>query len=129
MVNLTSKSGLEASKENSAYNATKAGEIHLMRGWALELGRADIRINCVAPGNNIRSSGTAQYGEQALEMTRRATPLKRLGTVDEVARLIIFLSSDQNDFVTGGIHRVDGGQSLWGDIWPIPEPLIDPSTD
>ena len=44
IINLTSKSGLEASKENSAYNATKAGEIHLMRGWALELGKAGIRV-------------------------------------------------------------------------------------
>ena len=41
IVNLSSKSGLEASKNNSAYNATKAGEIHLARGWAMELGEAD----------------------------------------------------------------------------------------
>ncbi|MEM7234761.1 MAG: SDR family NAD(P)-dependent oxidoreductase, partial [Planctomycetota bacterium] len=56
MVNLTSKSGLDASKANSAYNATKSGEIHLMRGWAMELGPAGIRVNCVAPGNVFKGS-------------------------------------------------------------------------
>jgi citronellol/citronellal dehydrogenase len=56
-------------------------------------------------------------------MTRKATPLRRLGAVDEVARVIVFLASDQNDFVTGSIYRVDGGQRLWGDIWQIPDPL------
>jgi citronellol/citronellal dehydrogenase len=47
--------------------------------------------------------------------------LKRLGQVDEVARVILFLASDRNDFVTGSTFRVDGGQALWGDIWPIDE--------
>ena len=63
--------------------------------------------------NNIRSSGTDQYGEEALEITRRATPAKRLGTVDEVARVILFLASDRNDFVTGAVWGVDGGQPLF----------------
>ena len=51
IVNLSSKTGLDASKNNSAYNVTKAGEIHLTRGWALELGPHRIRVNAVAPGN------------------------------------------------------------------------------
>jgi citronellol/citronellal dehydrogenase len=38
-----------------------------------------------------------------------------------VARVILFLASDRNDFVTGSVFRVDGGQSIWGDIWPIDE--------
>jgi citronellol/citronellal dehydrogenase len=58
-----------------------------------------------------------------LEITRRATPLKRLGTPEEVARLIVFLASAQNDFITGAVYGIDGGQPLWGDLWVIPEPL------
>jgi NAD(P)-dependent dehydrogenase (short-subunit alcohol dehydrogenase family) len=104
--------------------AARAGVENLTASLAVEWAPHNLRVNCVAPGNNIRSSGTAQYGEQALEMTRRATPLKRLGTVDEVARVILFLASDQNDFVTGSIYRVDGGQSLWGDIWQIADPQV-----
>ncbi|AUX39988.1 short-chain dehydrogenase [Sorangium cellulosum] len=81
-----------------------------------------IRVNAVAPGNNIQSSGTSQYGEALLELARRATPLKRLAVPEEVSRLIVFLASDQNDFITGAVYGVDGGQPLWGDIWLIPEP-------
>jgi citronellol/citronellal dehydrogenase len=101
--------------------AARAGVENLTQSLAIEWAQHGMRVNCVAPGNNIRSSGTKQYGEAALEMTRRATPVRRLGRVDEVARVIVFLASDQNDFVTGSIFRVDGGQHLWGDIWQIPD--------
>lgn len=101
--------------------AARAGVENLTESLAVEWANRGIRVNCVAPGNNIRSSGTAQYGEEMLEVARRATPLKRLGQVDEVARVILFLASDRNDFVTGSIYRVDGGQRLWGDVWPIPD--------
>jgi len=92
------------------------------RGLAKELVGDHIRVNAVAPGNNIRSSGTAQYGEAMLDLARKATPLKRLGTPVEVARVIVFLASSFNDFVTGSVYQVDGGQALWGDIWTIDEP-------
>jgi citronellol/citronellal dehydrogenase len=103
--------------------AARAGVENLTQSLAIEWAQHGLRVNCVAPGNNIRSSGTSQYGEAALEMTRRATPLRRLGTVAEVARVIVFLCSRENDFVTGSIYRVDGGQHLWGDIWQIPDPI------
>jgi citronellol/citronellal dehydrogenase len=102
--------------------AARAGVENLTRSLAIEWAQHNLRVNCVAPGNNIRSSGTAQYGDDMLELARKATPLKRLGTPEEIARVILFLASDQNDFVTGSIYTVDGGMPLWGDIWQIPEP-------
>ncbi|MFO0611835.1 MAG: SDR family oxidoreductase [Polyangiaceae bacterium] len=102
--------------------AARAGVENLTKSLAVEWAQHGVKVNAVAPGNNIRSSGTAQYGEEMLEITRRATPLKRLGTPEEVARVILFLASDRNDFITGAVFTVDGGQPLWGDIWPIPEP-------
>jgi citronellol/citronellal dehydrogenase len=102
--------------------AARAGVENLTRTLAVEWAQHNLRVNCVAPGNNIRSSGTAQYGDEALELARRATPLRRLGTPEEVARVIVFLASDHNDFVTGSIYGVDGGMPLWGDIWSIPDP-------
>ena len=102
--------------------AARAGVENLTKSLAIEWATHGIRVNAVAPGNNIRSSGTDQYGDEALELARRATPLKRLGSVEEVARVIVFLASDKNDFVTGAVFPVDGGQPLWGDIWPIDEP-------
>lgn len=103
--------------------AARAGVENLTASLAVEWAQHKLRVNCVAPGNNIRSSGTAQYGEMALEGARLSTPLRRLGQVDEVARVIIFLASDQNDFVTGSIYRIDGGQRVWGDLWQIPDPI------
>lgn len=105
--------------------AARAGVENLTRSLAIEWATHNIRVNAVAPGT-IRSSGTAQYGDAVLEMSRKATPLKRLGTPEEVARVILFLASDQNDFITGSVYGVDGGQPLWGDLWAIPEP--EPST-
>ncbi len=102
--------------------AARAGVENLTKSLAVEWAAYNIRVNAVAPGNNIRSSGTAQYGDEMLEVTRKATPLKRLGMPAEIARVIVFLASDANDFVTGQVWGVDGGQPLWGDIWPIPEP-------
>jgi citronellol/citronellal dehydrogenase len=102
--------------------AARAGVENLTRSLAVEWATHGIRVNAVAPGNNIRSSGTARYGDDMLELARKATPVKRLGTPEEVARVIVFLCAAENDFVTGSIYRVDGGQPLWGDIWVVPEP-------
>lgn len=101
--------------------AARAGVENMTKTLAVEWATHGIRVNACAPGT-IRSSGTAQYGDEALELSRRATPLKRLGTVEEVSRVIVFLASDQNDFVTGSTYYIDGGGSLWGDVWPIEEP-------
>jgi NAD(P)-dependent dehydrogenase (short-subunit alcohol dehydrogenase family) len=102
--------------------AARAGVENLTRTLSIEWAQHNIRVNCVAPGNNIRSSGTAQYGDEMLELARKATPIKRLGTPEEIARMIVFLASDQNDFITGQVFGVDGGMPLWGDIWTIPDP-------
>jgi citronellol/citronellal dehydrogenase len=102
--------------------AARAGVENMTKSLAVEWAQHNLRVNAVAPGNNIKTSGTAQYGDELLEMARKATPLKRLGTAEEVARLIVFLASSQNDFITGQVFGIDGGMPLWGDIWPIPDP-------
>ncbi len=102
--------------------AARAGVENLTRTLAVEWAAHGIRVNAIAVGNNIRSSGTDQYGAEVLELARKATPIKRLGTPEEVARAIVFLASHKNDFMTGTVMGFDGGGPLWGDIWPIPEP-------
>jgi citronellol/citronellal dehydrogenase len=101
--------------------AARAGVENLTRSLAVEWAAHNIRVNAIAPGT-IESSGTVQYGDALLHAARKSTPIKRLGNVDEVARLVVFLASEQNDFITGAVIPIDGGASLWGDIWQIPDP-------
>ena len=125
MVLLSSKSGLEPSKSNSAYNATKAGELHLARGWALELGRDGIRVNCIAPGNVFEGSKiwNKDYIAKAAEK-KGITPdevipyyigltaLNRDIKPDDIANAAVFLASDAARCVTGQVLVVDSGQ-VW----------------
>jgi len=60
-------------------------------------------------------------GPSALSMSRQRTPQKRLGTVEEVADLVVYLASDAASFVTGETWYIDGGAHLWGDTWMIPD--------
>ncbi len=125
MVLLSSKSGLEPSKNNSVYNATKAGELHLARGWALELGGQGIRVNCIAPGNVFKGSkiwNETYIAEAAKKKGIRPdevipyyinlTSLKRDILPDDIANAAVFLASDAARCVTGQVLVVDSGQ-VW----------------
>ena len=125
MIMLSSKSGLDASKANSAYNATKAGELHLMRGWALELGRDGIRVNAIAPGNVFEGSkiwnpeyiktAARKKGikpEEVIPYYISLTALKRDIKRSDVAAAVVFLCSDAARCITGQTLVVDGGQVM-----------------
>ena len=125
MVMVSSKSGLEASKANSAYNATKAGELHLMRGWALELGEHGIRVNAVAPGNVFEGSKiwnpdyikvcAEKKGikpEEVIPHYVNLTALKREIKRDDVAAAVVFLCSDDARCITGQTLVIDSGQVM-----------------
>jgi citronellol/citronellal dehydrogenase len=100
--------------------AARAGVDNLTKTLAVEWARFGIRVNAVAPGV-IKTTGTRQYGDGLLESSRKACPLKRLGTPEEVAHLITYLATRYADFITGQTFYIDGGASLWGDTWFIPE--------
>jgi NAD(P)-dependent dehydrogenase (short-subunit alcohol dehydrogenase family) len=100
--------------------AARAGVENMTKTLAVEWARHDIAVNAVAPGV-IRSSGTERYPPELLELGRRATPMRRLGTVEEVAELCVYLASDAASFVTGETWYIDGGARLWGDTWQIPD--------
>lgn len=125
MILLSSKSGLEPSKANTAYNATKAGEIHMARGWALELGRDGIRVNCIAPGNVFEGSKIWNTDYIATVAKKRGiqpdqviphyvgmTALNRDIKPGDIANAAVFLSSDAARCVTGQVLVVDSGQ-VW----------------
>lgn len=125
MVLLSSKSGLEPSKGNSAYNATKAGELHLARGWALELGRQGVRVNCIAPGNVFegskiwnptyiaeRAKAKGLKPEEVIPSYIAMTALNRDIKPTDVANTACYLLSDAARCITGQVMVVDSGQ-VW----------------
>ncbi len=100
--------------------AARAGVDNLTKTLAVEWSQFGIRVNGVAPGV-IETSGTKQYPPSLLKNAREANPLKRLGGATEVGHLIVYLCSRQADFVTGQTFTIDGGASLWGEQWPVPD--------
>jgi NAD(P)-dependent dehydrogenase (short-subunit alcohol dehydrogenase family) len=103
---------------NSAYIASKHAEIGLMRTATTECAPFNIRVNCVLPGptdtrmiRNIEEGRSPGAPEMAREMILAGLPLKRYGTPEEVARLIVFLASEEASICTGGVYLADGGLS------------------
>jgi len=125
IINLSSKSGLEASKNNTAYNATKAGEIHMARGWALELGEYSIRVNSLAPGNVFEGSKiwnpeyiktcAKKYSikpEEVIPFYVSKTALRREIKGQDVADSVVFLCSERARTITGQVLVPDSGQVM-----------------
>jgi citronellol/citronellal dehydrogenase len=100
--------------------AARAGVDNMTKTLAVEWALHGIRVNAVAPGV-IVTSGTKQYPPELLDNAEKANPLHRLGTAEEVSHLITYLASRYADFVAGQTFYIDGGASLWGDPWFIPE--------
>lgn len=123
MVHLSSKSGLDASKNNTPYNATKAGELHMSRGWAMELGVHGIRSNCVCPGNVFEGSKiwnpeyikvcAKKYSIKPEEVIPYYVSKTNLGIEikgKDIADSVVFLASDEARVITGQTIVADAGQ-------------------
>ncbi len=109
IVNTASINGLRGKFGLSNYSASKAGLIGLTRTVARELGPANVRVNAVAPGF-ILTPLTQKVPEKFIEIARQETALGRLGTPEDVAAAVLFLSSDLARHITGVVLTVDGGQ-------------------
>ena len=93
------------------YGASKAGQLGFMRTAAVELARKNITVNAVLPGN-IRTEGLAELGEDYQSSMAASIPAGKLGTVDDIANVCLFLATDEAAYVTGQAIAVDGGQVL-----------------
>ncbi len=96
--------------------AARAGVMNLSKTLAVEWVKHGVIINCVAPGI-IESTGLENYPPDMLKGIADKIPMRRLGTVQEVAELVLFLAHSR--YISGETIYIDGAQRLWGDIWDL----------
>ncbi|MDR1138291.1 MAG: 3-oxoacyl-[acyl-carrier-protein] reductase [Clostridiales bacterium] len=111
IVNVSSISGLDGNAGQANYSSSKSGLIGLTKSIAKELGSRGITCNAVAPGF-VATQMTDTLSQELKDKAIASIPLRRMGTVEDVANLIVFLASDKASYITGQVLRVDGGLTL-----------------
>ena len=112
---VSSVGGLKGSKVLGAYNISKAADLQLARNLAVEWGRHNVRVNCIAPGL-VRTDFARALWEnpETLKAVTATTPLGRIGEADEIAGAAVYLASRAGSFTTGQVIVVDGGATIAG---------------
>jgi 3-oxoacyl-[acyl-carrier protein] reductase len=108
IINMSSVVGLIGNPGQANYAASKAGMFGFSKSIAKEFGAKGITCNCIAPGF-IETDMIKTLPEERLNNIISEVPLKRLGTVDDVANMVLFLASDLSNYITGEVFAVDGG--------------------
>ncbi|WP_423460401.1 SDR family NAD(P)-dependent oxidoreductase [Ottowia sp. VDI28] len=112
IVNVASVAAVRSAANSVVYSAIKSGVLGITRAAAAELGARNIRVNAVCP-SAVPTEGTQRNRNAERDANRIArTPLGRLGTVEDIARSICFLASDEAGFITAQALVVDGGITL-----------------
>ncbi len=111
IINISSVAGLMGASLQPSYGATKAGLVGLSKSLAIEAGRYGITVNTVCPGF-IATEAVRLYDKRMTERIEKKTALKRLGLPDEVAQVVVFLTSDGASYITGATIPVTGGIDL-----------------
>ena len=116
IVNIGSMSGFIVNKpqEQSYYNASKAAVHHLTKSLAAEWGARGVRVNAVAPTYiNTPLNAFVKNNPAMYEAWIGGTPMARMGEVEEVASVVLFLAGDAASLMTGSVVLVDGGYTCW----------------
>jgi len=118
IVNIASQSGINGYPDTTAYCAAKGAVVNLTRAMALELA-PEIRVNSICPGvveTDMTRQGFAVDGDSKAGLLEQAQkyPVKRLGTVEEIAFAALYLASPQAGFITAEALIIDGGQTAGG---------------
>jgi len=111
IVNISSTAGLRGTPHAFAYGATKWALRGMTKSAAADLASRGIRVNSVHPGPIDTEMLKIRTPEENVRRTQ-LVPMKRMGTVDEVTRLVLFLLSDESEYITGSEISIDGGASI-----------------
>ncbi len=111
IVNISSVSGIHPLPGQTNYAAAKAGVIGFTKSLAREVAPYNIRVNAVAPGF-IDTEMTAELGEKTRDRFVRMIPLQRFGAPEEVAQAVLFLLSEESQYITGQTLQLDGGLGI-----------------
>jgi 3-oxoacyl-[acyl-carrier protein] reductase len=112
IINISSVSGLMGNPGQVNYSSAKAGLSGFTKSLAKEVGSRGITVNSVAPGF-IETDMTAYLDDNAKTRLIEDIPLKRLGSVQDISDLVIFLSSEDASYITGQTISVDGGLFMY----------------
>lgn len=111
IINITSVVGIMGNAGQGNYSASKAGVIGFTKSMAKELASRGIRVNAVAPGF-IETEMTENLNEEIKDKMKNAIPLNSFGSPKDIANIVIFLASENSDYITGQVINVDGGMAI-----------------
>ena len=109
IVNISSTAAFDSVEGRSAYSSSKAAVESLSRVISSELGKFNIRINCVAPGITNTDMLKKNHTKENLKIISNNLSLERIGEPKEIADLVLFLLSEKSSYITGQTIRIDGG--------------------
>ena len=111
IVNITSVVGHTGNLGQANYTASKAGIVAMSKSLAIEYAKKNININCISPGF-IKTAMTDKIDEKFKEVIVSKIPSARLGEPDDIANAVLFLSSNQSDYINGETLHVNGGMYM-----------------
>ncbi len=111
IINLSSVAAIMGQAGSSNYAASKAGLIGMTKSVAREVGKKNITANCIAPGF-IMTEMTEVLPDAVKDAAKQIIPVRRFGQVEDVARAVAFLASDEAGYITGQVLCVDGGMAM-----------------
>jgi len=111
IVNITSVVGHTGNLGQANYTASKAGIVAMSKSLAIEYAKKNININCISPGF-IKTTMTDKIDEKFKEVIISKIPSARLGEPDDIANAVLFLSSDQSNYINGETIHVNGGMYM-----------------
>lgn len=111
IINVSSVVGISGNAGQTNYSASKAGIIGFTKSLAKEVGSRNILVNAVAPGF-IETQMTDILKDELKEEITKTIPLRKMGTVQDVANVVKFLASDDNSYITGQVINIDGGMLM-----------------